>query len=486
MGAEPVAVERPKLDPKSDWRHRARGFAILIAVYAVVVFVIPKPEAVSPAGWRLAGIFLAAIVGLILEPIPGGGVVLIAVTLSAIFGGLTIEQALMGWADRSVWLVIAAFAISRALLTTGLARRIALWFVRAFGKNSLGVCYSLALSDMVLAAAIPSNAARSGGVILPIARSISELYGSRPGPTAGLLGAFLIPAVYQSVCVTAAMFYTGQASNPLAAGIAAREFGFTITWAGWIQACIVPGLLAVAIVPWVVMKLNPPQVRRTPEAAAFAAKELVGMGPMGRAEWIVAGVFVGVCALWIGSAQTGIDITVTALLGVVVLLLTGVLTWDDIKGERTGWDIFVWYGGMLRLGQALNDAGVTKAFAEAVGNVFREYGWVTLLAAALVIYFYSHYAFASITSHILAMFPVFVALLTLKGAPTGLAVFAFAVFANLSAGLTNYGTTPAPMFFAQDYTSLKHWWRAGFVVSLVNILIWSTAGFAWWKLLGIW
>ena len=104
----------------------------------------------------------------------------------------------------------------------------------------------------------------------------------------------------------------------------------------------------------------------------------------------------------------------------------------------------------------------------------------------MLIYFYAHYAFASITAHVLAMYPPFLAILLAKGAPVGLVVFAFACFANLSAGLTNYGTTPAPMFFAHEYVPLKMWWRIGFVISLVNLLIWSTIGFGWWRLIGIW
>ena len=109
---------------------------------------------------------------------------LTAVVLASIIGGLTIAQALSGYSDPTVWLVMAAFFISRALINTGLARRIALFFVKLFGKSSLGVCYALAMSDMVLATIIPSNGARSGGVVLPIVRSIAELYGSQPGPTA--------------------------------------------------------------------------------------------------------------------------------------------------------------------------------------------------------------------------------------------------------------------------------------------------------------
>jgi DASS family divalent anion:Na+ symporter len=473
-------------DTPPDWRRNAWKFAVLVAVYLVVVYLIPKPASVKPEGWRLTGVFVATIIGSIIRPVPAGALVLLAVTLTALMGSLTIEQALAGYSNSSVWLVLAAFMISRALIGTGFARRVALWLVRAFGQSSLGVCYSLAASDMILAAAIPSNGARSGGVILPIVRSIAELYGSKPGSTAALLGSYLMTGVGQSICITSAMFYTGQASNPLAANIAAQQFHYTVTWAGWLEAAIVPGLCSLLIVPWVVMKLNKPEIVRTPEAAAFARKELTAMGAMTTKEWIVAVVFVSVCGLWISSSWTKIDITVTALLGGLVLLLSGVMTWEDIKSERAAWDIFVWYGGFLRLGQALNDFGVTRAFAENVGGVFQNYGWQVLLGAALLIYFYSHYFFASITAHILAMFPPFVALLSMKGAPLGLCFFAFACFANFSAGLTNYGTTPTPMYFAQDYVSLQKWWKVGFVVSLVNLSIWSTVGFLWWKVVGLW
>ncbi|HYZ83317.1 MAG TPA: DASS family sodium-coupled anion symporter [Bryobacteraceae bacterium] len=471
--------------PEFSARRTAKGLALLALIYLLIVFVIPRPAGVDSKGWSLFGLFAATVAGLITQPLPGGALVLMAVTLSPIIGGLTLEKALSGYADSTVWLVQAAFFISRSLINTGLARRIALFFVRTFGRNSLGVCYALSLTDTVLATIIPSNGARSGGVILPIVRSIAELYGSKPGPTAGLIGSFLFTAVYQSVCISTAMFLTGQASNPLAAQMASSS-GFEVSWASWFAAGIVPGLCSLMVVPWVVMRLNPPEIRRTPEAAAFAGEELRKMGPMTSKEKILTGVFITVCGFWITSNIHHIDITLTALLGSVALLVTGVLTWEDVKSERSAWDIFIWYGGLLMLGKALNEARVTTAFANIVSGAFGSAGWEVLLAIALLIYFYAHYAFASITAHVLSMFPAFLAVLIAKGAPVGLTVYAFACFANLSAGLTNYGTTPSPMFFAQDYVSLKRWWLVGAVVSVVNIAIWSTVGFGWWKLIGIW
>jgi DASS family divalent anion:Na+ symporter len=197
-------------------------------------------------------------------------------------------------------------------------------------------------------------------------------------------------------------------------------------------------------------------------------------------------VFLFVCYFWVRSRDYGVDVAVTALLGCMVLLLTGVLAWDDIPGEKGGWAVFIWYGGLLRLAQGLNDAGVTKVFATNVAALLGGYGWPTLFALTILIYFYAHYAFASITAHMVSMFPAFLAVLIAAGAPIGLVVYTFVCLANVSACLTHYGTTPAPIYYAQGYVPLKMWWKIGFVASVANLIIWTTAGFGWWKVLGIW
>lgn len=467
-------------------RQRTVRLLILVAIYLAVVYLVPKPAAVKQEGWQLTGLFIATVAGLMLQPIAGGALVLISVTLASLVGGLTIAQSLAGYADSTVWLVMAAFFISRALINTGLARRIALGFVRAFGRTSLGVSYALVLSDGLLATIIPSNGARTGGVILPIVSSVAQLYGSHPGPSARLIGSFLMLSVYQGICVTTAMFFTGQASNPLAAKIAFDVAKYEVTWSSWFLAALVPGLCSLAIVPWLVQKLYPPERLQTPEAAEFARAELAKAGSLKPPERILAVVFFFVCTLWVTSGWTKIDVTVSALVGACALLLTNVITWEDVKNERSAWDIFIWYGGLLNLGKALNATGVTTEFAKLVAGWFEGAGWVALFVVSLLVYYYAHYAFASITAHLLAMYPAFLAVLLAQGAPKGMVVMAFACGVNLAAGLTTYGTTPAPMFFAQEYVAFADWWRVGFLVSLAHLLVWGTVGVFWWRALGLW
>src|SRR5690606_10645521 len=124
------------------------------------------------------------------------------------------------------------------------------------------------------------------------------------------------------------------------------------------------------------------------------------------------------------------------------------------------------------MSEILNASGTTTYFAETVGALFTGIPWLVVLLAILVIYFYAHYAFASITAHVLAMFPPFVVLLVGIGVPPQLAVYSLLCLANLPAGLTHYGTTTGPILYGVGYVSLKDWWRAGFVVSVANMAIW--------------
>src|SRR6185295_16905223 len=182
----------------------------IVLLAGITVWLAPVPQGITPKSWHLLAIFVATIFGLIFQPLPGGAMVLLGVSAMAVSGVLTVNQALAGYGDPIVWLVLAAFFMSRGMVKTGLGRRIAFWFIRALGRHSLGLGYALVSTDMVLGSVIPSNAARSGGVVFPIAKSLAEAYESKPGPSAGRLGAFLMTLLYQCDVIVCAMFLTGQ------------------------------------------------------------------------------------------------------------------------------------------------------------------------------------------------------------------------------------------------------------------------------------
>jgi divalent anion:Na+ symporter, DASS family len=467
------------------FRSRLLRWMVVLAV-AVGILLIPVPSGVTTQSWRLLAIFAATITGSIVRPIPGAAIVLLGVTALPIFNVMKINEVLTGYADPVVWLVLAAFFISRGMIKTGLGRRIAFLFIKAIGSHSLGLSYALGSTEAILATVIPSTGARSGGIIFPIAKSLAEAYESRPGPTARRLGAFLMASVYQCNVVVCAMFLTGQASNPIIARFAREVTGIDITYARWAIGGIVPGVLSLIAVPFLLYRVFPPEIKHTPAASDFAAQELRSMGPMKWSEKLMLFVFGIVALLWMTNRFHGLDYAAVALLGISVLLITGVLDWEDLITEKAAWAVFIWYGGLIRMAEALGQTGLTKRFAEAAAGLTTGWKWWLALASLLLIYFYAHYVFASITAHVTAMFVPFLIVILAAGAPPYLAVLSLAYFSNLSASLTHYGTTPAPIYFGAGYTSQRTWWWLGLIASITTIIIWGVVGVTWWKLLTFW
>jgi len=453
----------------------------------VLIFLMPRPEAVTVEAWTLLAIFIATIVGSIVQPLTGSAMVLLGVVAVALFRAVPIEKALSGYADKFVWLVLAAFFISRAMIKTGLGHRIALIFVRLIGKKTLGLGYSLVFTDLILASFIPSTGARSGGIILPIARSVTETYDSRPDDgTAGRLGTFLMTMLYQCEVILCATFLTGQASNVIIAGFAAKQANVDLNYSIWFISAIVPAMVSLTVIPLMIYRLYPPEVKETPNAVSYATEELRKLGALNRSEKTLLVVFVAVVIMWITAKWHGIDSTVVALVGISGLLVTGVLEWRDLIDETHAWEVFIWYGGLVMMATALGETNVTTLFANGIAATISGVEWPIALAILGLIFFYAHYAFASITAHVTAMFIPFLAVTIALGAPAGLTVLLLTYFANLSAGLTHYGTTPAPVYFGLGYVTQTRWWTVGLIASILNIIIWSTVGLFWWKLIGWW
>jgi DASS family divalent anion:Na+ symporter len=465
----------------------AKKLPLLVTLMAgFVIWCLPPPQGVEIRAWHLLAVFVATIVGIIVKPLPMGAVAMCGIVATLVTKTLSLGEALSGFANSTIWLIVVAFLIARGFIKTGLSRRIAYGFVALLGKRSLGLGYGLVATDLVLAPAIPSNTARAGGVVFPILLSLAKAYGSDPlDGSARRMGAFLTKVAFQGTLVTSAMFLTAMAANPLAAELAA-DLGVDVTWGNWALAACLPGLVSLMVVPLVIYLLYPPEIKETPAAAKMAKDELAAMGSMKSGEWIMSAAFVMLLVLWIFGRSLGLHATVAAFLGLALLLLTGVLTWGDVLQESEAWNTLVWFAALVMMASQLATLGFIAWFSESVGNQLGNTTWTIAFPGLCLVYFYSHYLFASNTAHVSSMYAPFLGVAMAVGTPPLLAALALGFFSNLFSGTTHYGTGPAPILFGSGYVELKTWWGLGALLSVINIVIWLGLGGLWWKFLGYW
>lgn len=462
-----------------------RNGLIVLAV-GVILWFSPVPAGLKAPAWQLFAIFVATILGFILQPLPIGAIALISVGITGLFKIVTPADVLSGFGNTTIWLIVSAFLFAKGFVKTGLGRRIAYKIMAAIGDSSLKMAYAMVISDLIIAPATPSNTARGGGILYPIVRSLSSAFGSEPGETSRKIGSYLMKTTFQGNCITSAMFLTAVAPNSLVAALAMQTSKVQLSWGTWAIAGILPGLIALALAPYIIYKLYPPEITKTPEAKVIAKQELEKMGAMTYGEKVVAGTFVIALILWSTSAYTKIDATIAAIVCVGIMLVGKAIEWQDVLEEKGAWDTLVWMGALISLAGALAKLGLIGWFAKIVGASLVGYSWMAALGILLLVYMYSHYAFASLSAHVTAMYAAFLAVAVAAGAPAFLAAMGLGVISALYGGLTHYATGPAPIFFGSGYIPQGTWWRIGFIMSIINLIIFIGIGGVWWKFLGLW
>jgi L-tartrate/succinate antiporter len=469
----------------SPWRGSSPLFwrAGIPVLTGVALALTPAPDALAPHAWHYFAVFASVILALITEPIPAAAVGLIGVTFAASFGLVftpaqmadpafkfpaeALKWALAGFANGTVWLIFAAFVFAMGYDRTGLGRRIALVLVKSLGGRTLGLGYAIALSDLALAPFTPSNTARSAGAIFPVIVSIPGLYGSGPGESARRIGAYLMWVAFAATCVTSSMFVTALAPNLFAIELVRKATGVEITWTAWFSGFLPVGGPLLILLPWLVYKLYPPEIRTSAEVPRWAAQELAKLGAITAKETIMAALVVIALGLWIAGG-TVIDATMVALVGISLMLIFAVVSWDDIIGNTPAWNVLVWFATLVVLADGLNKVGVVGWIGRGASAVLAGHPPLFVMTMLVVLFFMLHYMFASLTAHATALLPVFVA----AGASVpGMPVRVFAMLLVFSLGimgvLTPYATGPAPVYFASGYVSRKDFWKLGLVFGLI-------------------
>ena len=470
---------------------------VLIALVAGFWYVTP-PDGLSVNAWRMFLIYAAAILGLVLKPFPEPVILLGAVAATALIFNDP-KGALAGYASTTTWLVFAAFTLSAAFVNTGLGKRIAYLLIGKLGHTTLGLGYVTAFLDLAVAPATPSNTARAGGIVFPIMNSVAVALDSQPGDTAKKVGSYLMVNTYMVTKVTSFMFVTAMAPNALAGDYMKKIMDVSLDWMFWAKALVVPGFLLLLIIPLVVYLMDPPELKKV-DNKKIAEDGLRELGPMSTKEKFLVALFILALLGWMMPSVLKEFFGITKFMGVKIAMnatsvavgimaltfITGVMSWDELLKNKSGWSTLIWFGGIVGLSDVLTKmkffswlAVVMKSYMNFGDNATLAL-WVIVFASVAV-----RYLFASGTAYVAAMLPVFLTVGMAAGANPMALALALAASNSYGGALTHYGGAAAPIIFGAGYNTTKSWWTIGGVVAIISFVFMMTIGVGWWKLLGL-
>lgn len=454
---------------------------LMISPILVLIFIwfLPTPTDLSINAWHYLAIFLAVIIGLILEPIPAALVGVIGVALVALIGlvGKTpadnVKWALSGFSNSTIWLIFASFMFAMGYQKTGLGKRISLIMIRYMGKNSLGLGYAVAFADLVLAPFMPSNTARGGGTIYPIAINIPIIFNSTPEHEPRKMGAYITWIAMTATCVTSSMFLTALAPNLLAVDLIAKGANISIEWGAWAKVMIPLMLPLFLVTPLLVYWIYPPTQKTSPEAPLWAAEELKKMGSISFKEILMASFAIIALVLWIFGKELKVDATMAAISITALMVLTNVVSWEDVIGNKPAWNILVWFATLVALASGLNDLGILKWMGKGAEIYLSGLSPTMLMISMIVLFFLLHYFFASLTAHTTALLPIFIVIAAKLIVPEQLMTFMILLTSTigLMGIITPYGTGPSPIWYGAGYISQGKWWALGAIFAAIYIVV---------------
>jgi len=471
-------------------------------VVMALMLLIPVPEGMPPQAWYYFAVFVAMIVGMILEPIPATAISFIAVTICVIgsnyllfdaseladpnfnAGKQALKWGLAGFSSTTVWLVFGAFIFALGYEVTGLGRRIALFMVKFMGKRTLTLGYAIVIIDIMLAPFTPSNTARTGGTVFPVIKNLPPLFKSYPNdPSSRRIGGYLMWMMVISTSLSSSMFVTGAAPNVLGLEFVGKIAGIQISWLQWFLSFLPVGIILLIVAPWLSYLLYKPEVTHSEEVSAWAGDALKEMGGLTRKEKTLIGLVLLSLGLWVFGGDF-INATAVCLLAVSLMLALHVVPWQDITKYSSAWNTLVNLATLVVMASGLTRSGFISWFADTMSSHLDGFAPHTAVVVLVLVFYFAHYLFASLSAHTATMLPVILAVgQGIPGVPMEQLCLLLVLSIGIMGCLTPYATGPGVIIYGCGYVKSKDYWRLGAIFGVIFISLLLLVG---WPILAIW
>jgi L-tartrate/succinate antiporter len=247
----------------------------------------------------------------------------------------------------------------------------------------------------------------------------------------------------------------------------------------WFVSFAPVGILLLIAIPLLTYWLYPPDIKESNEVPVWAGQELAKLGPLGSREITLAVLVLIALLLWIfGGAY--INATTVALVVISLMLLTRVVTWDDVVKNSPAWNTLAWFATLVALADGLNRVGFVKWFAESVAHHMGGLAPTTAMVLLIALFFFTHYMFASVTAHVTAVLPVMLAIgATIPDMPMPQYALLLCLTLGIMGIITPFATGPSPVYYGSGYLPAKDYWRLGSIFGLIFLGIFLVIGVPW-------
>ncbi|KAF1682054.1 anion transporter [Veillonella sp. R32] len=387
---------------KKDKKEKSmlRRIIELVSIFLIyfLITLLPLPEGLSLEGLKALGMFVTIILMWALEPVPLPMVSFVFVPFVIFTGMMKLGPALGSFANSSIFLIIAALMMSPAMEKTGLAERSVYVLLSKIGCTATRMVIGITIANIILAFLIPSTAARTA-TLLPVCLAIIELYKKQSnieGRNNFAIGLLLTLGFTNSIISSGIL--TATVPNPIVVSFIAQATGQTISYGEWLMYGFPPALIMAFFATWFIRLIYKPECNEIPGGVEYIKKELAERGRMSMDEWKTAIIFLIVVLLWLTGSLTGINTTVAAIIGVILIFIANVVTWKDVS-KTSGFQFMMIMAGGFIIAELLLKTGAAKWLAMTLFSMLNieNVPIVALIIVVMAIIQYLHIPFMGTT-----------------------------------------------------------------------------------------
>jgi len=342
------------------------GGVLGVAAWAYLWFAQPD-IGLDPEATKVAALLALTLIFWAFWVFPDYGVALIFV-LGLILTGLSSpEEALGGFASTTWFMTLGVLGLGAAITSSGLFYRLSLGLVRFFPLTYYWQICALGFMGVVITALIPQQTARTA-ISSQMLLNLSESLGYKT-PSRASTGLFA--ATFLGLGQLGFLYLTGSTSNLLAWGLLPKDVRAQFTWGYWFLAALPPTLVVIAIVVVAIIFLYRPE-SKSQISYKMVENQLEILGPVSGHEWITLAMLVFMVGGWLTFSYHKIDSAWISLIGLTVLINTGVLGWGMVK-KGIDWEMLIYLGATLSIPAVLTKAKIDQWLVGFISPVIMPY-----------------------------------------------------------------------------------------------------------------